>query len=378
MSGGSGAYGTWMPVDDFLRGRRRTCWRPAASRDHAPQRFPPPRVYRDGVQIMREVDSVCDIRRGDHCLVAVKVVRALSHSFDWFTSWLSRHGFCIVYHHFVALEDVAYVDDSGVPRTATGEVVRILEHTNTVRESLSEIGAMTAGNILRWPRCAVEFLFDKAQCQPVALAEYGDMPCLFVLERKLTEGDRDVIVERADRVLRRNLTYNLLTNNCEHTVNAVCNGMPTSPQAPEIFMDLATTSLRGLALLALGVVRRLAPWPAHLLGSRGAAVVALHAVGGATAGVPAVIRYLRTLGSLPLQGAAGVITTTEETYLYVTESLRALLVAAGGSAAFWLAASPGLRSRPLAVAALWAGAQYVPDILATWAAEGAWRAVWRP
>lgn len=361
---GSGAHGTWMPTDDFMRGWRRTFFRAPKG----PAVPAPLRLYMDYSRLMREVQDISTLRRGDHCVIAVKVSRVLSPSFDRFTSFASRYGFCVVYHHFVVLDDVAYLDEAGVPRTSAGGAVCILEYTNTVPEVLNTVAVKSEGSTLQVPLVVARFLlFDKGQCQSMALADYGDMPCIFLLLQRLDEGDRDKIVSRAHEMRHNHQRYNVFFNNCEHCVNSVCIGESTSPEVGVVLRNMLLLSLRLLALVGLVAGES---WRQEGRGAvcsrprlRSISTTLCHSIGLATAYIPAVLRYKQAIACLGAHRKLSLFEAWEERTLIAKERARVLLVGGGGVAAF-VVASVISRSLPGAALALCVGAPTALD--STW------------
>merc|ERR1719330_1968994 len=121
--GGRGYGGVWRPVDDFDRGFRATCWQSRSARAQ------PPRMYVDGSGVIEEVADLCTLRRGDHCLIAIKAIRGVSPALDRLFSLLCDYELWPIYHHLVIIDDVASVDEFGAPRTSSGELAMSFEYT---------------------------------------------------------------------------------------------------------------------------------------------------------------------------------------------------------------------------------------------------------
>lgn len=226
---GSGWGGTRTPSDDFVEQRRKCKWlraRPAPSL--------PPRVYVDSRTLIREVTDLCSLQRGDHCLIAINLFRGASPALDYLVSCLGSIEICYLYHHFILVDDVHYVDEHGVPRTKEHTPAMIFECGNTVPEALAEIGESVSGRLLhralQFPMVLVNFiLFFKAKFTLHPLADYGDTPHLYtVVGSKQTPEERERAVTEALRLARQHDRYHVVYNNCEHTCNKISKGVHNS------------------------------------------------------------------------------------------------------------------------------------------------------
>lgn len=322
-----------MPSDDFVTKNRQASWLESKVPEYSKMANVPPRFYLDGTTILREVIDLRSLRRGDHCLNAAKLTRALSPCLDRFTSLLSRYEVCALYHHFVLLDDVHELDVAGVPRTVSGDAVRILESSNTIREAIWTWFTLAGHNPLRLPFELCRFLAHyKGPCNILMMADYGDMPALFTpLEPELGDEERSRIVRKAGQLAAAREPYHLFCNNCEHVVNLARRGHATSPEVRYLFEALGFAALRcGLLLLS----RRLAGvafW--HLRACR-----FLYALATASMAAQVLLRFRRAVRSVRWHFDDGMLTAGEAQHLLVKELWRTLLVGTGAVAA--VAASP--------------------------------------
>jgi len=164
-------------------------------------------------------------------MITLNVLRCLSPSVDYMVSLMGSLELFHLYHHFTILEDVAFVDECGVPRTKEGEIATIMEYSNTIPEFYEEVRVKSFGSWTSFPSVLVKQLLQKAQCHRVPLADYGDMPHIFRMEEKLSEEERERIVADAERLLANAPKYNIIWANCEHTTNMVSSKQQfTSPE----------------------------------------------------------------------------------------------------------------------------------------------------
>jgi hypothetical protein len=295
---------------------------------------------------MREVMDFTSLRRGDHCMAAVKTLRAIWPGLDRITGILSRFEFWYVYHHFVILDDVQSVDDDGVPRTASGDLVRIMEFTNTCREYIKGVWVDVEDRVLCWPAAAARKFMSKASCLNVALAEYGDMPCIFIqVARQASIQERDEIMERVHWLTENHRPYHMMFYNCEHAVNQVITGRPESPEVQVVLQDVA------LLLLRCGALASLAMRPGATAGG-GAALVAYHIFGAGAIALRSLRRIWCANSSVWAHVRGGLLDRSEGWSLLLREMGRAVL--AGGGAAAATAFCPGLLNSDAAAVWSWA------------------------
>jgi len=215
----------------------------------------PPRIYVDQKSLFREISTVKNLRRGDHCMITLNVLRCLSPRLDYLVSLMGSLEIFHLYQHFIILEDVDTVDEFGVPRTKSGEIVTIMEYSNTIPEFYEEARVNSHGKWFNLPFVAVRQLFTKARCHRVPLADYGDMPHIFRVEEKLSDEERSRIVADAERLLVDHPKYNVIWANCEHTVNMVSAKQTfTSPEVHFMIWSLCRYLLTFLGLAFLHFV----------------------------------------------------------------------------------------------------------------------------
>jgi len=248
---GSGWGGVWTARDDFLSQRRRTKWfQPVAK----PVKPVPPRLYVDSKTIIREVTDVRTLRRGDHCLIAINLVRCVSPTIDHLISCLGSIELCYFYHHFIIMDDVYHVDEQGIPRTSQGELAEIMEYGNTIPEALRELRQAARGSLLRLPSVAARFLLcHKSKCHRMALADYGDTPHIYRVVESLTPQERERIVQDATQVVEHPSRYHVIFSNCEHISNHISRGCFTSPNVHFALWSFCRTVLYCIGLVILNI-----------------------------------------------------------------------------------------------------------------------------
>lgn len=206
----------------------------------------PPRVYVDNRTLIREVPDLCTLQRGDHCLIAINFVRAASPRVDYFVSWLGSIEICYLYHHFIVMDDVDHVDESGVPRNSNGDPAMIFECGNTVPEACQELKSKSKGRPLMLPFIIAHFLITcKAKFSTHPLADYGDTPHIYVVLDRQTAEERERTVAEALRVQGQHDRYHVLFNNCEH----ICNQIITGFHKSEMVTTTAWVAFRVLLIL---------------------------------------------------------------------------------------------------------------------------------
>lgn len=230
---GVGFGGIWTCTDDFVNQRRKSSWAQQAKGKIAPAL--PPRLFVDYKTLISEVSALHELRRGDHGLIAINLVRCLSPTMDRIVSFCGSLELTYVYHHFTMLDDVCYVDDYGVPRTHTGSPAEILEYSNTIPEMWEEIHQGSIGAWHKFPLVLARCMLDKAQYHRVALADYGDSPHLYLVREHLDEARRARVYNNALQLEANYRPYNCMTNNCEHTANLIHREEFTSPNAHFLF-----------------------------------------------------------------------------------------------------------------------------------------------
>lgn len=361
LRSGSGYGGVRTATDDFVDGVRKTRWhRPVKP---AQELLLPPRLYYDHHTIIREVADVCTLRRGDHCLIAINMVRSLSPNLDYLVSYLGSLELCYFYHHFVLVDDVSYLDDAGVPRTASGELAFIIEYANTIGQAYEEVRVCSGGRPWRVPLAAFSFLFRKAQCRRIPLADYGDMPHLYVVVKHLEPEERMRIVENALSLEKNHRPYHFLLNNCEHNTNQVCTGEFTSPLVSFALWSMFRMSLTLVGLYFLYIVagRCYTTW---CLSAPLWAMAAYNLFTSVPVVLQATITYGLFLRGLRRLRARQVINSDDYYHLRGKECARMILV--GGSAAAVYAAAPWvIRKTQLfgTTCAVCAFAYLVPDLV---------------
>lgn len=243
----------FTPTHDFARGLRKTQW---LAGDAPGTTALPPRMYVDQKTIIREVSSVVELRKGDHCMVTLNVLRCLHPRIDYLVSLFGgSFDLCKFYHHFVVLDDVASVDANGIPRNQDGQLAAICEFTNTLPLAVEQLRVASGGQPSQLPRCIMDFLGDVAKIRRVALADYGDMPHIFRVEENLSEESRQRIVVHAIQLLENPPKYHPILRNCEHATNLVTSKREfTSPQVPFASWVFARACLSLLGMRFLHII----------------------------------------------------------------------------------------------------------------------------
>jgi hypothetical protein len=323
---GKGWGGVWTATDDFLHKRRKTGWTQHSRKKNVVSM--PPRLYVDYETLIWEVPDVCELRRGDHGLIAINVVRCLSPALDRIVSFLGSIELTYIYHHFTVMDDVSYVDDHGVPCAHSGRPVEVVEYANTIPEFYEELRVGTAGSLFQFPFAVVRGLLDKAKCHRVALADYGDSPHLYVVTECLGDNYRDHIYREALQLEKHHRPYNCVFNNCEHTANQIHKGKFTSPNVRFMFGACFRSLLCLVGLFFLdviaascdsGVCIRLPTWPA----------VCFYTFTALPVGLQAIIRLAMTIHTVNHHRVNALIDYNDYYHLLAKELGRAIFVGGG-------------------------------------------------
>jgi hypothetical protein len=223
----------------FLQSKRKSLFlRPRSNLQVKSLRF-----YIDNETLIEDVD-VSTLRRGDHCLTVLNMMRTLHPKIDLIHSWLGWLGVIRIYHHFIVLDDVSYIDEFGVPRDSDGEVVRILEYANTPQIFLEQVLERNdQQTFLGLLKSICSELMNKAKCQIVPLAEYGDMPHIMKIysepkKKKRTKKRKVSVLSMALDFVRDHPMYHCVYSNCEHTTNLLMYGEWKSPQVTFLLFSL--------------------------------------------------------------------------------------------------------------------------------------------
>lgn len=331
---GSGWGGVWTPRDDFISQRRRTKWHKVEVEKPPPR--VPPRVYVDNRTIIREVTDVRQLRKGDHCMVAINLVRSVSPTMDYFVSFLGSIELIPFYHHFIMIDDVDHVDEQGIPRTSAGELAQIVEYANTIPEAIMEVKTMSLGSLLNLPGAVTRFILNKSHCHQLALADYGDTPHLYTVVESLTPEDRTRIVSEALQLVKNPFRYHFLLSNCEHVTNKISTGNFTSPNVHFLLWNMFRMALCCSGLLLLHAS---AGTCYHRLCAAGLplwAMVAYHLFATVPVVLQASISYLLVAQSVWRQHAQALIDRDDFLHLMGKELGRLVMVGGTVAAAFSL------------------------------------------
>lgn len=237
----------FTPIHHYLARSRKPFWCSEPESESAT----PPRIYVDQKSLFREIASVTQLRRGDHCMITLNVLRCLSPRIDYFVSLMGSLELFHLYHHFIILDDVGHVDDFGVPRAREDKIVQIMEYSNTVEGFVEELRVKSSWR--SFPKTLVDCTLRKARCDRVPLADYGDMPHIFRMEEKLTEEQRKRIVHDAEKLIENPRAYNVFCANCEHTANMVSGKQQFT--SPEVHFFIWSLCRYGLTLLGLAMLQ---------------------------------------------------------------------------------------------------------------------------
>jgi len=318
------------PVHHFIRGTRRTAWTSNCA-------ALPPRIYVDHVSLIREVSDVTVLRRGDHCMVSLNVLRCLNPRVDYFVSLLGSLELLHLWHHFIVLDDVTGVDKNGVPLTSTGEIASIMEYSNTIPEFLEEVRVAAAGRWYLFPIKTARTFMRKARCHRVALGDYGDMPHIFRVERKMCENERERVVQEAEKMLIHHPKYHIFFANCEHTTNMVTKRQFKSPEIKFVVWSLFRylLTLVGLFFFHAVVVRC---YSHYCLQYPVWALAAYYLFTAVPVFLQSLIQFGMLVATVRSSYHQNMISRDDFYHLLVKEVCRAVI--AGGLAVFVLAFAP--------------------------------------
>jgi len=147
-------------------------------------------------------------------------------------------------HHTIIVDDVAYVDDKGIPRTVDGSPVMIFDLSNTIMDIFKSIWPVGF-----WPTVLGLFIFNKGDAMFIPLVEYGDSPVMLRMDHgEKTEKERNAIVQRCTERFATwdDHKFNLFTNNCEHMSNSVALGENHSIQVSYAVLFVVSAVMRVL------------------------------------------------------------------------------------------------------------------------------------
>jgi len=169
-----------------------------------------PSLYVDDRTIIQEVD-VRHLRKGDHCIVGLSLVRQISPLFDKFFALLASWEVFQLYHHFIMVDDVWQVDSNGTPLTKEGNPAMVCEYSNTVRESMR---TMSEHGLLHLIGNLCVFRVAKLSDYEEAVLNQG----IFQVapNHVVSDEERDQIVTKALAMTKTAKSYNPFTRNCEH------------------------------------------------------------------------------------------------------------------------------------------------------------------
>jgi len=323
---GTGYGGVWTATDDFVTQRRRTKW---SVPDKKERQQVPPRVYVDNKTIIREVQDVRKLRHGDHCMIAINLVRSLSPTMDYLISFLGSIELIYFYHHFILVDDVHTIDDHGVPRTKGGGLAEIVEYANTIPEALEEVRLSSLGSWLRWPGAAARFLMNKSRCQRMALADYGDTQHLYIVVETLTEEQRAEIVKEALRVVEDHQPYHVFFNNCEHISNHISKGHFTSPNVHFGLWSICRMLFACIGIVFLNIVTGTC-YSSFCVQYPLGALVGYHLFTSVPVGLQALISWCTVAVSVRRQHREGIV-CRDDCYHLLGKELGRVIVVGGGA-----------------------------------------------
>jgi len=330
-------------MDDFVTQRRRTKW--CQTGGSSPAKSIPPRLYVDNRTIIREVTDVRSLCRGDHCLIAINLVRCVSPTMDYLISCMGSIELCYFYHHFIIMDDVHHVDDQGIPRTDTGGLAEIMEYGNTIPEALKEVHQNSSGSFLRLPGVAAHFLLHhKSKCHRTPLADYGDTPHIYRVVEELTPQERERIVQNAASVLDNPARYHVIFSNCEHISNHISKGSFTSPNVHFAFWNFFRTLLCCVGLIFLNFAAS-SCYSKLCISYPLGAMLAYYLFSSVPVLTQAAVSYVLVAKSVCKQYAQALINHDECCHLLGKELGRMVFVGGGATAATLLV--PQLVSRNL-------------------------------
>mmetsp|Transcript_63207 Transcript_63207/g.150740 ORF Transcript_63207/g.150740 Transcript_63207/m.150740 type:complete len:419 (+) Transcript_63207:113-1369(+) len=353
VKAGSGAFGAWTAKDDFVTRRRRTKWCRCAEDETSPKHKPLPRLYVDNQTIIREVTDICSLRKGDHCLIAINLVRSLSPMIDYLVSFLGSVELIYFYHHFIMVDDVAEVDEQGIPRTKDGHLAEIVEYGNTIPQAAAELRSKTSGRWTLVPGVAARFMLDKSKCQRMALADYGDTRHIYVVVANRSAEEREAIVGTALGKVQDHKPYHFIFNNCEHLSNVVTRGRFTSPMVNFVLWNLLRVVLCCMGIQCLGLTLGACSRYRADKGIEISALWGYHLLTSVPVMLQACISFWIVARSVWRQYARESVISRDDC-LHLLSKEFGRMVVAGGLAAATISRVPAMATKPqdLAVACL--------------------------
>jgi hypothetical protein len=170
-------------------------------------------MYVDDTTVITEVYNCKSLRGGDHCLCPLNFLRGGFPMLDYMVDVIANMNMFYFYHHFLVLDDVAYVDKYGIARTKSGSEVRICEYTNTPEEFFAN------KNKVGW----LQALCHKAMFRVSSLSLYSSNLFYLVLEEKKSKDRKKILKEVQKHIASGKIfdNYNFVMSNCEHALNFV-------------------------------------------------------------------------------------------------------------------------------------------------------------
>eukprot|EP00658_Telonema_sp_P-2_P051278 TRINITY_DN3932_c0_g2_i7.p1 TRINITY_DN3932_c0_g2~~TRINITY_DN3932_c0_g2_i7.p1 ORF type:complete len:311 (+),score=57.49 TRINITY_DN3932_c0_g2_i7:451-1383(+) len=179
----------------------------------------------------------------------------MSASLDYFVSLLGSWELFRLYHHFIMVDDVAYLDDMGVPRRKDGDLACLVEYSSTPQCAFHTVWGPSGRGFAG----LLPFLLDKCSYNVMPLVDYCDMPHIFLQlpQEALSDSQRDEIVQRALDFHTNHPTFNVFRRNCEHSTNDIVQGQAwRSPQVGFVFWNgfqTAASLVGAVFLYSMGI-----------------------------------------------------------------------------------------------------------------------------
>jgi len=285
----------------------------------------PPMMYVDDTTIIEEVWKFETLRGGDHCLCPLNILRGGFPMLDYAVDVIANMNMFYFYHHFLILDDVAYVDKDGIPRTKTGSEVRVCEYTNTPEEFFAN------KNKVGWIRA----IGNKAIFRVTPLSAYsGNLFYLVLEEKKLA--DRRKILEQVQKHIASGKVfdnYNMLFRNCEHALNVVEGRGKISKMTQFVAWNTFRACLQIVGLAFLWCIQT----------SGWISAIGYYSLTLAPVVLQSIACMSKTLWKLSKLSRAGILSPDTFYHLFWKELSRCLVV--GGLSAFVIAIMPQLLLR---------------------------------
>ena len=251
------------------------------------------------------------MRQGDHCVVGVNLLHKLWRWSDATCNMLTSWGVVTFYHHFVLVDSVASISETGEPLRWDGKPCRVAEFSDTVAGAWSTI-ARDGYRPLTLLRHAFTYLRAPAKLHLPPLNDYLplDGRGVFVVAQQLTTEQRRQTADAALALVaatpESKPSYQLFKSNCEHVAWMLDPTLRrwVSPQVPHNLWILFRLLLQTISLgwlVVLHVADHQRTW-VHAL-----AASAYHLLSTVPVGTQAHVCLVRKCVNLTRRQSAGQI-----------------------------------------------------------------------